>query len=323
MPPARARLERAGAAGQSARVSAPSAAPACPTCGDARARLRYRLTRERVVTCRGCGLVYLWPQPSPETVRAIFEELYATGGGSLPELRDYYRFTFDDAPDNPLVQCYEGWLDAIERHHAPGRIADVGCGTGLFLAVARRRGWAPFGVDDSADATRHARERFGIDVHTGAFEDLARSGRRFDVVTMWDVIEHARDPVGLLGIARRCLAPGGILALATPNQRNVLDVVAGLLYRLSAGRVTGPLEKFYIPLHFTYFTAATLGDALARAGFGVVAVRRELTDTRRLALAAPVRLVVQGLFAVARLTRLENRLFVIARPEGPDAAHGA
>jgi hypothetical protein len=53
-------------------------------------------------------------------------------------------------------------------------------------------------------------------------------------------------------------APGGVVALSTPNQRSVLDVVAGTLYRVSGGRVTAPLEKFYIDQHFLYFSPATL-----------------------------------------------------------------
>jgi 2-polyprenyl-3-methyl-5-hydroxy-6-metoxy-1,4-benzoquinol methylase len=248
-----------------------------------------------------------------EEIRAMFEKLYSTGGGSLPELRDYYGFCFEDAPDNPLVQAYERHLDALERHHPPGTVLDVGCGTGLFLAVARRRGWQPCGIDDSAEATKHAREHFGLEVAVGEFADFASSGRRFDLITGWDVIEHSRAPVDLLRAMRRCLAPGGVVGLSTPNQRSILDVVAGALYRLSAGRITKPLEKFYIEQHFLYFTPETLAQALGRAELTVVEERRELTDLGRLALSPAKRALLETLFAAARLTGLENRLFVVAR----------
>ena len=91
-------------------------------------------------------------------------------------------------------------------------------------------------------------------------------------------------------------------------------MVAGLLYRLSAGRVTGPLEKFYIDQHFLYFTPVTLERALALAGFETAHLERELTDLRRLTLSPPMRLAIRSLFRVARWTRLENRLFAVARP---------
>jgi 2-polyprenyl-6-hydroxyphenyl methylase/3-demethylubiquinone-9 3-methyltransferase len=211
------------------------------------------------------------------------------------------------------VQSYERWLAALERHRAPGTMLDVGCGTGLFLATARRRGWRVTGIDANAEATAWAREHFGLEVRTGEFSAFETNGRGFDAITMWDIIEHSRDPLGLLMAARRALAPGGMLALSTPNRRSMLDVVAGALYHLTAGRVTAPLEKFYIDQHFLYFSPATLAGALRRAGLAVTELVGEATDLRRLTLSAPKRLVLQTLFAVGRATGLDNRLFAVAR----------
>jgi SAM-dependent methyltransferase len=285
----------------------------CPTCGSPDAELRYRLSRFEVLCCRACSLVYIWPRPSEDEIRAMFGALYTTGESSLRELRDYYGFCFDDAPSNPLVQTYELWLDALEAAHEPGRLLDVGCGTGLFLAVARRRGWKPFGIDDCAEATRHAREHFGLEIWDGEFGDFASGERRFDAITGWDILEHSRAPVELLQAMRRCLAPGGVVGLSTPNQRSILDAVAGSFYRLTGGRLRAPLEKFYIDQHFAYFTEETLSHALGRAGLALVECQRELTDLRRLSLSAPMRLVLRALFQAARFTGLENRLFALAR----------
>jgi 2-polyprenyl-3-methyl-5-hydroxy-6-metoxy-1,4-benzoquinol methylase len=244
----------------------------------------------------------------------MFSQLYTTGDGSVPELRSYYGFCYDDTPSNPLVQLYETWLDTLERFHAPGRLLDVGCGAGLFLAVAQRRGWVPFGIDDCAEATHHARERFGLDVQTGDFADFAAGGAlAFDGITMWDIIEHAREPVQLLAAVRKSLGSGGIVGLSMPNQRSILDLVAGGLYRATAGKVTSLLEKFYVEQHFSYFTPETLEQALARGGLQIMHLERELTDLRRLTLAPAVRLAVRGLFQFARWTGLENRLFAVAR----------
>jgi len=288
-------------------------APRCPVFASGNASLRYRITRFEILDCVGCGLVYLWPPPGPEEIWAMFAQLYTSGEGSVPELRSYYRFCYEDEPANPLVQCYERWLAALERLRGPGRILDVGCGTGLFLAVARRRGGEPHGIDECLEATRHAREHFGLEVWNGEFSDLAAAGQRFDAATSWDVIEHSRAPVELLRAARRVLAPGGVIALSTPNQRSILDLVAGALYRASGGRVTAPLEKFYIEQHCLYYTPRTLADSLARAGLELVSLRRELTDLRRLALVPAMRLALRALFAAARPLRRENRLFALAR----------
>jgi SAM-dependent methyltransferase len=277
------------------------------------ARVLYRFARFSVLVCRDCDQVYLHPLPTPDEIRALFSRLYSGDGDVMPELRNYYGFCFEDRPDNPLVQLYEGWLTALERHRPPGRLLDIGCGTGLFMVVARRRGWTAVGVDDCSEAARHAVERFGCDVRVGDFERLAIT-ERFDAVTMWDIIEHSRRPVELLGAARHALTPDGVLALATPNQRNLLDLIGGGLYRFSRGRLTAGLDRLYIDQHFLYFTPRTLTRALDRARLAVAELVLESTDLRRLALSPPVRFGLTCLFRVAHWTGLENRLFAVARP---------
>ena len=292
-------------------------------CRGSDARLRYRITHFRVYECGTCRTVYLWPRLSEAEVREMFSRLYTEGEGSVPELKIYYDFTYRDTPDNPLVQGYERWLDAIEAHRRPGRLLDIGCGTGLFLAVARRRGWEPFGVDECAEATAHARDHFGLDVWDGSFTDFATDMDPFDAITMWDIIEHAREPVALLEAARGVLTPDGVMGISTPNQRSVLDLLAGAMYRASGGRLTAPLEKFYIEQHFLYFSPDTLREALTRAGLEGVVLTRESTDLRRLSISFPTRVLLETLFGIARLTRLENRLFCVARIPGDAAAVAA
>jgi len=74
------------------------------------------------------------------------------------------------------------WLGALERLDPAGRLLDIGCGTG-FLVVARRRGSMSLDMDECAEATKHARERFGRDVQTGDFADFAADGRSLGTIT--------------------------------------------------------------------------------------------------------------------------------------------
>ena len=147
----------------------------------------------------------------------------------------------------------------------------------------------------------------------GEFESLTDMGESFDLVTGWDVIEHSRSPASLVRAARECLAPGGLVSFSTPNQRSILDLVGGAMYRLSGGRLTAPLEKFYIEQHFLYFTPDSLRDCLALGGLEVVQLEQESTDLRRLTLHPLVRLGLQSMFLAGKLLGRENRLFVIAR----------
>ncbi|MCP4038526.1 MAG: class I SAM-dependent methyltransferase [bacterium] len=295
----------------------------CLVCGDPRSHLRYQITRFQVLECSRCDQIFLNPLPDEREIQELFAELYATGGGSVPELKSYYGYCYDDDPDNPLVQLYEQWLDRIEECHATGRLLDVGSGTGLFLAIAKRRGWEVYGIDASTEATDFARERFGLDLWVGDFADFESRELRFDVITGWDIIEHARAPVPLLETMRECLAPGGSIVLSTPDQNSILDVIAGGLYRASGGRMIAALEKFYIEQHFLYFTQASLAQAFARAGLEVTTMEAEFTDLRRLTLNPLMRGVLISMFLVARFTGLENRIFAMARAkEDRSDTHG-
>ena len=287
--------------------------PRCLICGAENPDRRYSITRFEVLSCRQCEQIFLHPLLEPDEVRELFASLYSVGEGSVPELKDYYSYTFEDEPGNPLVQQYESWLDQIEAVRPPGRVLDIGCGTGLFLSVARRRGWDPFGIDESHQATEHARNHFGLDPWVGEFESFVTSEETFDLVTGWDIIEHSRDPVGLMRSARSRLNPDGVVALSTPNQRSILDLVGGLIYHLSGQRITKPLEKFYIEQHFLYFTPDSLRDCLERADLQVFSQKQERTDLRRLTLSLPVRIMLESLFLAGRILRRENRLFALAR----------
>lgn len=265
------------------------------------------------MSCIDCQQIFLDPLPDEEEIRDLFASLYTSGDGSVPELKEYYGYCFDDEPDNPLVQQYEAWLEKIEEVKPPGRVLDVGCGTGLFLSVARRRGWEPFGIDESVEATNHARDHFGLAPWVGEFEAFSNEGVEFDLITGWDVIEHSRDPVSLMAGSRKCLASDGVVALSTPNQHSILDLVAGAMYRATGGLIKQPLEKFYIEQHFLYFTPDTLRGCFARAGLEVTRLDRELTDLRRLTLSPLVRMGLHGMFLASRLLGRENRIFAIAR----------
>lgn len=284
----------------------------CLVCGGSNPRRRYQITRFQVLECTDCAQIFLHPLPSEREIHELFAELYSTGGGSVPELKSYYGFCYEDSPSNPLVQLYSSWLDKIEARHPVGTLLDVGSGTGLFLAVAKRRGWEVYGIDSSVEATGYAREHFDLDLWVGDFADFGARGQRFDVITGWDIIEHSRDPVALLAAMRGCLAPGGSVVLSTPNQHSILDVIAGAMYRLTGGMLTQALEKFYIEQHFLYFTPDSLGRALERGGLTVAAVEPEITDLRRLTLNPLMRLTLMTMFAISKLVGLENRIFMIA-----------
>lgn len=149
-------------------------------------------------------------------------------------------------------------LEAIERYRLPGeagrRVLEIGSAVGLFLEEARQRGWEATGIEPSRWASEQARRR-GLEIYTGTLEDYHPTGKTFDAVALWDVLEHLTDPVAALRRIRELLAPGGLVALTTVN-------IAGAGARIFRGR-----WPWLMRMHLHYFTPQSLRELLRREGF--------------------------------------------------------
>jgi len=145
-----------------------------------------------------------------------------------------------------------------------GRILDLGCARGDFLAYATAQGFTVQGVDLNPRLAEEARGR-GFDVVTGDLRELALPPA--DAVTMWDVIEHVDDPVAVLAACRGALRPGGLLFFHTGDADFQIPK-ARLLSRL---RPTG--GPYLIPYqHVSHFDPRTARAALTAAGLEPVDV---------------------------------------------------
>jgi len=145
-----------------------------------------------------------------------------------------------------------------------GRLLDVGCGVGFFVKVARDVGWDAHGSEISPIAVRIGREQLGLaQLHVGRIQDAGFAQSSFDVITLWDVIEHIPDPVSLLIELRRLLRVGGLLFVQTPN-------ISFQLLRARALRLLGSDESrntLEVKDHLNDFTPGSLRLAIQRAGY--------------------------------------------------------
>jgi len=164
-----------------------------------------------LVRCDNCGLYYLNPRPTQGSIGAYYPT-------------DYDPFAHRTLQQLPLLQRFSVRYGLRKRCHfihaykPHGRLLDIGCATGQFLAEMRRYpGWQVHGVEPSSEAAQFAQDTLGLDVHQGELASAAYPDAYFDAITMWDVLEHLHEPREVLSEIDRILKPDGVLALRTPS----------------------------------------------------------------------------------------------------------
>jgi 2-polyprenyl-3-methyl-5-hydroxy-6-metoxy-1,4-benzoquinol methylase len=221
---------------------------ACNLCGGAKWHLLEEAAGTQVVQC-ACGLAFVVPQPARPEIEHVYDQ-------------EYYSSWEDQEQRRTRI-----WSRRIERLQMPtgrpGHLLDVGCGTGTFLQVARRRGWEVVGTELSHHGADTA-TKDGFRVHTGEVWEAGLPPDMFDVVSCWHVIEHVTDPRRFLTECYRVMRPGGTLVLATPNLDDRIFRAAYLLARGRRVRLFEPGER---ELHLFFFSASTLERLAREVGF--------------------------------------------------------
>jgi len=198
---------------------------------------------DQLVRCNRCGLRYLTPR--------LKSDLIITG--------------YSDGTDEAFVsqnaareRTFAKSLDLIEKYRPhKGRILDIGTAGGAFLGVASQRGWDVLGCEPNRWMAEWGSKHYGIEIRSGTIFDLNLRDTSFDVVTLWDVLEHTPDPHTVLMECSRILKPGGLLIVNYPD---IDSLVA---------RLMGRKWVFLLSVHLYYFTPGTIRRMLERAGFKV------------------------------------------------------
>jgi len=181
----------------------------------------------------------------------------------------YFERLWKELPD-ARPEHFEMRRDFLLATLVPGsRIIDVGCGGGWFAGELARAGFAVVGVEVAAEPLRRARERFPqLDFRLAGERELPFDAGAFDGAWLGEVLEHVADGIGLLEELARVIAPGGRLALSTPDH--------GWMLRLALGVSRAAFERHFEPRadHLRFFTAGTLRSLLEAGGFERIAVRR-------------------------------------------------
>jgi 2-polyprenyl-3-methyl-5-hydroxy-6-metoxy-1,4-benzoquinol methylase len=235
-----------------------------------------------------------------ERLKRIYSESYfrSVDSGSI----GYDDYVADRAK---ISRTFHRRLEEIERWTGrKGKLLDVGCATGFSLEVAGERGWDAQGIEISEFACDFARRHLKLEVHCGSLADADLKAKTFDVITMWDCIEHCVDPVHELALANKALKPGGLLALTSPD-------IGSWPARLWGPRWMGIKDEE----HLYYFSPETMERVLNKVGFEMTRAEHagKYIDVgffiKRTGLYSSV--VEQALSNAARFLRLTDKVLYV------------
>ncbi len=203
-------------------------------------------SKGNIVKCRNCGLVYQVPRDNDvaRIYRRVNEDIFYTASKADRAAtceRDVFK------------------MEKVTGVSGGRKLIDIGCSYGLFLDAAKSRGWDVYGVELS-DYQRGEAIKNHPNVCGQELKDCGYPDNYFDVLTMFDVVEHLTSPSVFIKDAYRVVKPGGYFVACTPNIASIQTKLTGK-YRLKFAR-----------MHFYYFTPKTLGAMCELDGFKVVKV---------------------------------------------------
>jgi SAM-dependent methyltransferase len=200
--------------------------------------------------CKSCQHLFVFPRPSARDLENFYQDatFYVKAENEEPRLVEEAR---------GRVRMLSAFA---EKYGLEKSLLDVGCASGIFLEQAERAGWEVTGIELSAALAAKARSK-GLNVIDGWMEGLT-GHRKYSVVTAWEVIEHAIDPVNLMDHLRSCVQEGGLLAVSTPLGNG-----------LPARILRSKFPMICPPEHLSLFSRQSMTVLEERLGFKILSFR--------------------------------------------------
>jgi SAM-dependent methyltransferase len=200
-----------------------------------------------ILQCPSCRFVFANLHLSPDQLRELYSAKYFFG--------DEYANYVEDK--RVLQKNFAARIRTLQRYSTGGKLFEIGCAYGFFLELAERL-WCADGCDISADAVTYAREQ-GRRAECADILTLNRTAGSYDVVTMWDTIEHLARPDAYVKRASEFLKPGGHLCITTGDIGSLVARIRGRHWRL-----------IHPPTHLFYFDRVSMTRLLETNGLRIV-----------------------------------------------------
>ncbi len=199
-----------------------------------------------IVKCNKCGMIYSNPQPSQI------------------ELSTLYKNVIDYQYLNEVAAREKTFNLSLKQLHKfitpPGKLIDFGCYTGVFMEMAKNKGWTVSGIELSDWASKIARKKNLGEVYSKPINELSLPYKTFDLITLWDVIEHLANPKQILENLSKYLKHNGIIAFST----HFIDSFSA--------KILGKHYPFLMDMHLSHFSGKTIKKMLNDLGFEILKI---------------------------------------------------
>jgi 2-polyprenyl-3-methyl-5-hydroxy-6-metoxy-1,4-benzoquinol methylase len=209
----------------------------------------------RIVKCLKCGLSYVNPRLDPKNLKELYSLAYFKSDNSITYGYDDYLSDRD-----AITRTFRRRWDVM-RPFIPkaGTMLDIGCACGFLMTVAKENGWKTKGLDISEGMANYGRTHLNNNITIGKLPEAYFMENSFDLITIWDTIEHSTDPSEDIKIISRLLKPGGILSVITPDSESLHAKLFGEKW----------VEYLRPREHIYFLSNRTLKTMLDRAGLNI------------------------------------------------------
>ncbi|HPG31010.1 MAG TPA: class I SAM-dependent methyltransferase [bacterium] len=202
---------------------------------------------DRLVKCRECGFVYINPQLSPELIvgsysNAVDQTFVAQNENRIKTFKNSLK---------KVIRALN--IEKTEKY----KVLDIGCAGGAFPKAANDLGFQITGVEPSKWLSQYGRTQYNLDIRTGTLEDQNFQDNQFDIITLWDVLEHINSPELTLSKINKLLKKDGMLILTYPDIGSLTS------------KILGKNWPFLLSVHLYYFNRNTINLFLKNNGYSV------------------------------------------------------
>ena len=237
-------------------------------------KLKFRLSDALIYTSES-GFTYSKYLDLPKTNSPSDDSYAKLTKEQLKKQKEYIEANLESNK-----QRFQNQINVVNEFANCGNLLDVGCGGGAFISIAQDNNFMCQGIELNVNRANFAKNKTGALIHQEDIcsdEFISKYSENFDVISMWDVIEHVNYPCLTIESISKCNKKGGWLFIDTPAKDSFYHRFGELTYKLSGGRLPTFLNLMYSDTPFGHkqiFSTGELKKIVEESGYEIKLIKK-------------------------------------------------